>query len=185
MHKIKNVVKVYWAFFNYSPFRWVKVWMSSLLMGFNQGIGIVALVPLLQILQENTYNKDNSIMRILHTLSEYMGITISIESILFFYLSIMVVNSLLTYFSSVWQNYLQQDYTADVRNDIFGKLVDSEWTFLKSKGRNEFLHLLTSEVPKLTIMCYHLISMTCSFYYFGCISFICFCIISPFHFACF
>ncbi len=143
--------------------RWLRVWFSTLLVGFNQGVGIVALVPLLQMFEKNTYDEGNVIMRILHSITVITGVTISLESILLFYLSIMIVNSLLTYFSSIWQNDLQLDYTAEERTDIFGKLVDSQWTFLKGKGRNEFLHLLTSEVPKLTTMCYHLISITCSF----------------------
>jgi ATP-binding cassette subfamily C protein len=89
----------------------------------------------------------------------HLGISISIELIIGLYLSLILFNSLMQFANSIWQSDVQQEFTAHIRNDIFNKLIRSDWMYLSGQNRNEFSQVLTSEIPAITALNFHLLNL--------------------------
>jgi ATP-binding cassette subfamily C protein len=118
----------------------------------------VALIPLLQMLEKNSLGS-NKVFTILNEVITWLGITISIELIIGLYLALILFNALISYAKSIWQSDVQQEFTADIRKDVFSKLIRSDWIYLSGQNRNEFAHILTSEIPAITALNFHLFSL--------------------------
>jgi ATP-binding cassette subfamily C protein len=154
-----KIFKLYSSFYNFAPKRNFGILATNLFYGLNQGISIVALVPLLQMLDKTSIGGNNRIVRILESITANLGITVNIEVIICLYLILLIFNALLSYFKTIWQNDVQQDYTAEIRNTIFARLIQCDWLYLSGKNRNEFSHILTSEIPRITALNYFLLSL--------------------------
>ncbi|MBI9036370.1 MAG: ABC transporter ATP-binding protein [Bacteroidales bacterium] len=131
----------------------------NIFYGLNQGISIVVLIPLLQMLEKTSFGGENRIVRILEGITSSIGITVNIEMIICLYLFLLIFNALLSYFKTIWQSDVQQDYTAEIRGNVFSKLMRCNWLYLSGKNRNEFSHILTSEIPRITALNNYLLSL--------------------------
>ena len=158
MNTLKKILNLYSRFFHFAPGRNTGIFLTNLLYGLSQGVSIVALIPLLQMLEKNSLGS-NKIFAILNGVIGWLGITISIELIVGLYLTLILFNALISYAKSIWQSDVQQEFTADIRKDIFSKLIRSEWMYLSGQNRNEFSHILTSEIPNITALNFHLFSL--------------------------
>lgn len=158
MNNPKKILKLYSLFYRFAPRRNTGIFFTNLFYGLSQGISIVTLIPLLQILEKNSLG-NNKIFEVLNKLVSSMGITINIELIVGLYLTLIIFNSLIQYAKSIWQSDVQQEFTADIRKDIFNKLIRSDWLYLSGQNRNEFSHILTSEIPSITALNFHLLSL--------------------------
>jgi ATP-binding cassette subfamily C protein len=158
VNTLKKILNLYSRFFHFAPGRNTGIFLTNLLYGLSQGVSIVALIPLLQMLEKNSLGS-NKIFAILNGVIGWLGITISIELIVGLYLTLILFNALISYAKSIWQSDVQQEFTADIRKDIFSKLIRSEWMYLSGQNRNEFSHILTSEIPNITALNFHLFSL--------------------------
>ena len=158
MNNPQKILNLYTLFYRFSPARNIGIFLTNLLFGLSQGVGIITLVPLLQMLEKNSLGS-NRVFEVLNRLVGSLGITINIELILGLYLCLILFNSLILYAKSIWQSDVQQEYTAEIRKDIFNKLIRSDWGFLSGQNRNEFSHILTSEIPNITGLNFYLLSL--------------------------
>ena len=158
MNNLKKILNLYSLFYRFAPGRNTGIFLINILTGLSQGISIVTLIPLLQMLEKNSLG-NNKIIVLLNKLVSWMGITISIELIIGLYLVLILFNALISYAKSTWQGDVQQEFTADIRKDIFSKLIRSDWIYLSGQNRNEFSHILTSEIPGITALNYLLLSL--------------------------
>ena len=162
MNNLKKILNLYSLFYRFAPGRNTGIFLINMLTGLSQGISIVTLIPLLQMLEKNSLG-DNKIIVLLNKLVSWMGITISIELIIGLYLVLILFNALISYAKSIWQGDVQQEFTADIRKDIFSKLIRSDWIYLSGQNRNEFSHILTSEIPGITALNFLLLSLFSTF----------------------
>ena len=158
MNNLKKILSQYSLFYRFAPGRNTGIFLTNLLFGLSQGISIVALIPLLQMLEKNSLG-NNKVFSILNKVIGWLGITISIELIIVLYLIMILFNALISYMKSIWQSDVQQEFTANIRKDIFSKLIRSDWMYLSGQNRNEFSHILTSEIPNITALNFHLFSL--------------------------
>ena len=158
MNNLKKILNLYSLFYRFAPARNIGIFLTNLLYGLSQGVSIVTLIPLLQMLEKNSLG-NNKVFDVLNKLVSSMGITISIELIVALYLTLILFNSLVQYAKSIWQSDVQQEFTASIRKDIFSKLIRSNWMYLSGQNRNEFSHILTSEIPSITALNFHLFSL--------------------------
>ena len=158
MNNLKKILNLYSLFYRFAPGRNTGIFLINMLTGLSQGISIVTLIPLLQMLEKNSLG-NNKIIVLLNKLVSWMGITISIELIIGLYLVLILFNALISYAKSTWQGDVQQEFTADIRKDIFSKLIRSDWIYLSGQNRNEFSHILTSEIPAITALNFLLLSL--------------------------
>ncbi len=158
MNNLRKILNLYSLFYRFAPGRNAGIFLTNLLFGLSQGTSIVTLIPLLQMLEKNSLG-NNKIFAVLNKLTDSMGITISIELIIGLYLTLILFNALMQYTKSIWQSDVQQEFTADIRKDIFSKLIRSDWKYLSGQNRNEFSHILTSEIPAITALNFHLLSL--------------------------
>jgi ATP-binding cassette subfamily C protein len=159
MRSLQKTFKLYSSFYNFAPRRNTGILGTNIFYGLNQGISIVVLIPLLQMLDKTSLGGDNRIVRILEGITTNIGITVNIELIICLYLILLIFNALLSYFKTIWQSDVQQDYTAEIRKNIFARLIRCNWLYLSGKNRNEFSHILTSEIPRITALNHFLLSL--------------------------
>jgi ATP-binding cassette, subfamily C, bacterial len=158
MNNLKKILNLYTLFFRFAPARNTGIFLTNLFSGLSQGISIVTLIPLLQMLEKNSLG-NNKVFSVLNKLMSHLGITISIELIIGLYLVLILFNTLISYAKSIWQSDVQQEYTAHIRKDIFSKLIRSDWLYLSGQNRNEFSQVLTSEIPSITALNFNLFSL--------------------------
>jgi ATP-binding cassette subfamily C protein len=158
MHNLKKILNLYSLFYRFAPGRNTWIFLTNLLYGLSQGISIVTLIPLLQLLEKNSLG-NNKVFALLNKLISSLGITISIELIIGLYLSLILFNALIQYIKTIWQSDVQQEFTADIRKDIFSKLIRCDWKYLSGQNRNEYSHILTSEIPAITALNFHLLTL--------------------------
>ena len=158
MNNLNKISNLFSMFYRFSPARHIGIFLTTLLFGLSQGISIVTLIPLLQMLEKNSLG-NNKIFAVLNKMVSSMGINISIELIVALYLSLILFNSLVQYTKTIWQSDVQQEFTASLRKDIFSKLIRSDWMYLSGQNRNEFSHILTSEIPSITALNFHLFTL--------------------------
>lgn len=158
MNNLKKILTIYTRFFRFAPGRNAGIFLTNLLYGLSSGISIVALIPLLQMLEKNSLGS-NKVFAVLNDLIEWMGISISIELIIGLYLMLILFNAFISYSKTIWQSDVQQEFMANIRKDIFSKLIRSDWMYLSGQNRNEFSHILTSEIPNITAINFHLFSL--------------------------
>ena len=157
MIQIKKILHLYTHFYRFAPAKNTGIFLTNLLFGLSQGVSIVALIPLLQMLEKNSLGS-NKVFTVLNEVTNRLGITISIELIIGLYLALILFNAFISYAKSIWQSDVQQEFTADIRKDIFSKLIRSDWMYLSGQNRNEFAHILTSEIPAITALNFQLFS---------------------------
>ncbi|NQV02396.1 MAG: ABC transporter ATP-binding protein, partial [Bacteroidia bacterium] len=165
MTNLKKILNLYSLFYRFSPGRNTGIFLANLFYGLNQGVSIVVLIPLLQMLEKNSLG-NNKVVLLLNKLVSSMGISINIELIIGLYLVLILSNALISYAKSRWQSDVQQEFTAHIRQDIFSKLIRSDWLFLSGQHRNEFSHILTSEIPGITALNSQLLSLLSIFIIF-------------------
>ena len=158
MNNQKKILNLYSLFYRFSPGRNAGIFLTNLFYGLSQGVSIVTLIPLLQMLEKNSLG-NNKVFAVLNKLVDSLGITISIELIIGLYFSLILFNALMQYAKTIWQSDVQQEFTANIRNDIFNKLIRSDWMYLSGQNRNEFSHILTTEIPAITALNFHLLTL--------------------------
>ncbi len=158
MSNLKKILTLYSRFFGFAPGRNTGIFLTNLLYGLSSGVSIVALIPLLQMLEKNSLG-NNKVFAVLDALIGRMGLTISIELIIALYLLLILFNAFILFAKTIWQSDVQQEFMASIRKDIFSKLIRSDWMYLSGQNRNEFSHILTSEIPGITALNFHLFSL--------------------------
>ena len=153
------VIKSFRLLFQYKPGKLVLLFLLTLFLGLNQGFSIVLLVPFLQLLDVNSAETSNSLVRFFHKIVESTGLTLNLEVILITYAVLLVLIALLLYFKALYQAGYQQGFTYQIRQRLFRKIILSDWSTLNSKSKHNHLQVLTEEVPKLADYYYFYLKM--------------------------
>ena len=153
------IIKSFSLLFQYKPQKLFFLFLLTLFLGFNMGFSIVLLIPFLQLLDVNELENSNSLVRFFDSLIEQTGITLSLELILITYAILLVLIALLLYTKAIYQASYQQEFTYQIRQRLFRKIILSDWPSLNSKSKHNHLQVLTEEVPKLADYYYFYLKM--------------------------
>ena len=107
----------------YQPGKYVYLLLLTLLLGLTQGVSIVLLIPLLQLLEVSEAETSNSIARFLQKITESSGFTLSLELVLFSFAIVLGISALLTYYKSLVQAAYQQGFIYHIRKRLFKKII--------------------------------------------------------------
>lgn len=149
------IVQSFGLFFRYRPVRLVTLFLISLFLGFNQGITIVLLIPLLEMLDPaRAAASPGKWGALLHSLFGRLGLEVNLTLILLLFTFSLLAIAVLTYYQSVMQAAYQQGFSYETRRRLFRKIVACDWIFLNGKSKYNHIQILTAEIPKMTTYYY-------------------------------
>lgn len=160
MHDNRFIVKSFVHFFKYNPLKLVTLFLITLFLGFNQGITIVLLIPLLSLLDPSSAGQaTNKWTELVQSIVNSTGIHFNLTLILVIFTVSLFSVALLTYFQSTFQAAYQQEFSYQTRKRLFKKIITSEWSFLNGTSKHNHIQVLTTEIPKMTIYYYYYLSL--------------------------
>jgi ABC-type multidrug transport system, ATPase and permease components len=168
MQNSRQILHSFSYFYRNRPLRLIGVFILTLLLGLNQGISIVMLIPLLSMLDKNTpASSHNQVADWMKGIGERWNISFSLEFILICFLVLLLVIALLGYLKSQWQSEYEQQFIHTLRSRLFRKIVLSDWQHLTSKSRHTHIQILSSEIPKLSVYYFALMNLITSLILIG------------------
>ncbi|MEI6679882.1 MAG: hypothetical protein WCL21_14805 [Mariniphaga sp.] len=125
------IIRSFGVFFRHNPVRLITLFVITLVLGFNQGITIVLLNPLLGLLvPEQTSDPVNKWTELLNSIIHHIGLEVNLTLILFVFAFCLISVAILNYFQSIIQASYQQEFSYQTRKRLFKKIVTSDWSFL-------------------------------------------------------
>lgn len=155
-------------FFQHNPRRLLTLFLITLFLGFNQGISILLLIPLLNLLNPEAAQQTGG--RWVETLNRFMeqtGLGLSIGSVLLLFACCLIAIALLHYLQSVYQSSYQQAFSFEIRKRLYKKMLGADWHFLHQKSKFSHLQVLTSEIPKMSLYYYHYLGLATKIIFVG------------------
>lgn len=161
MVKDRIIRSSFGLFYRFGPRRIVGLFLITLLQSFSQGVTILLLTPLLQLLNQKNgpISSQENTERINAVLTK-LGLPLNLGIILLLFVVVLFFVALLNYFQTTGQNNYQQDFSYEMRRRLFKKIVTSDWTFLNGKSKHNHLQILTTEIPKMTTYYYYFLNLT-------------------------
>ena len=128
--------KTFVFFIKAYPLRSVFMVAALVVAGFLEGIGIVALLPLVSILTEQTGTINNSaISQIIHRIFDVLGLEVSIGPLLIFIVGAIILKAVITMLAMIQVSYTTSHVCADLRLSLLRNLLNAKWShFLGIKG---------------------------------------------------
>ncbi|MGZ4881163.1 MAG: ABC transporter ATP-binding protein [Halobacteriota archaeon] len=145
---------VAWNFFSFlmhaMPAKVVLAIALMVALSFTEGIGLLLLLPLLQLVGFDTQQTTvGSITRFTGSLFTAVGMPITLVTVLAIYVVIMSTYALLTR----WQNIMSWDVTYDLqallRERLYNAIVNTTWLFFSRNQASTFSHALTAEIERV------------------------------------
>jgi len=109
------------------PFRGLFVVLSLLLAGFFEGIGVMALLPLISILTDQTELGDGLVSQTAVKIFDFLSVELSIGPILLFISLVMVLKACMTMLAMSQVVYTSAHVCADLRRSYLRNLLKSTW----------------------------------------------------------
>jgi len=160
MSKRRFIIKSFSLFLKHRPVRICLLFITTLFLGFNQGITIVLLIPLLQLISPGKdLSGSGNWVPVLDNMLNKLDINPDIELILSVFTLSLFIMAFLTYFQSIGQASYQQDFSFAMRKRLFKKIITSDWKFLSGKSRHNHIQLLTTEIPKMATYYYYYLNL--------------------------
>jgi ATP-binding cassette subfamily C protein len=120
-------------------------------LSLTQGIGLLLLLPLLQLIGFNTgQGASSSVARYASAAFAFIGLPLTLVTVLGVYVVIMT----LYYLLNRWQNNLsyaiQYDFGTRLRQKLYTAIVGTNWLFFSRNRASTFTHALTFEVDRVS-----------------------------------
>ncbi len=141
-----------------SKFTLALVLMVSL--GFTEGVSLLLLVPLLQLVGLDA--QQGSLGRIAEFVSsvfKIIGLRPTLIAVLGFYVSIIVVHSLLKRWETSVSLSLEYEFVLRLREKLYRAIANTDWLFFARSRVSDFTHALTIEMERIGAATYYLLSL--------------------------
>jgi ATP-binding cassette subfamily C protein len=121
-------------------------------MSFTQGISLLLLLPLLQLVGFSSASQGASASIVYYAAVAFalLGLPLTLASVLAVYVAIMTLYWLFTR----WQNNLsfaiQLDFATKLRQELYSAIVKTSWLFFSRNRASTFTHALTAEVERVS-----------------------------------
>lgn len=153
------ILKSFRLLYGYHPGRYIWLLLQTLLLGISQGISIVLLIPLLQLLEVSEAESSNFVARVIQRITDATGIALSLELVLISFAVVLSLTAILSYYKSLFQAAYQEGFVYHLRKHLFKKIILSDWQLLNSVSKVGHLQVLTEEIPRLSEYFYHFIRL--------------------------
>ncbi|MCP4756488.1 MAG: ABC transporter ATP-binding protein [Proteobacteria bacterium] len=136
----------------YKTFK-IKLIVSILLMvllSLTQGIGLLMLIPLLQLVDiGQTGEAVGGIAGLIGGWTRAVGISSSLFEILCFYVGLVTANAMGQYLQSVLSSEMTHGFTRFCRNRLYASFARANWLFILKTRSGEVTYLLTSGLQRV------------------------------------
>jgi len=158
------ILRSFGLFFRYNPGRLIALFLITLFLGFNQGITVVLLIPLLELLDPAKASASpGKWSGIIHSIFDRTGLEVNLTLILIIFTLCLLLIAILNYHQSTMQAAYQQEFSYQTRKRLFKKIVTSDWTFLNRTSKHNHIQVLTTEIPKMTTYYYFYLGLATKF----------------------
>jgi len=133
--------------------RVVVLFVLMLLAGLSEGMGILLLVPLLEILQ-NGGDSRNGLIRSVVAAIQSVGLPISVVGLLTAFLLLVAFSSAIQYSRERLGATLQHALVDRLRQSCFAALLGAEWRWLAAGRKADHANMLLTDVSRVGIGLY-------------------------------
>ncbi len=131
-----------------------------LLQGLTAGIGLLMILPLLQLVGiEMASTLDARLTDSISVFFTNTGIPLTLESILVIYIIIIAITATTRYQLSVMSSTLQQNYICSLRSNLYKDLLLSRWQFIIAHKMSDFIHSLSTQVQGIGIAAHQMLTL--------------------------
>ena len=150
-------------FYGYAPSKLWVIFGLTLLLGLNQGVSVVMLIPLLSLLDRSAVpSGQGKVVEWVNETTQSLGLTLNIELILAAFVAVLVTTSLLSYFKSTLQSKYEQGFVYSIRSRLFKKVAACDWITLNAKSKHTHIQVLSNEIPKLITYYFAMVNLLSS-----------------------
>jgi len=114
------------------------------------GIGLLFILPLLQLMGLNTASGEEPITTYLVTLTNTLGIDVNFFSVISIFLSLMLFVTLIDYVVEVRGAKLKHFYTHRLRSQLYRQVLYSQWQYLSGRRLSEINHTLALQIKSMS-----------------------------------
>ncbi|MGH1376940.1 MAG: ABC transporter ATP-binding protein [Alphaproteobacteria bacterium] len=100
---------------------------ALLIAGLLEGIGVMALLPLVSIMTEQESSNEGVVFQIIHTLFNTLGLTVTIGPILIFITGLIILKSIITMFAMAQVAHASAHVCTDLRLQYLQNLFAAKW----------------------------------------------------------
>lgn len=126
---------------------------SALLVffGFTNGIlgsiGILSLIPFLTIVNGNSLDQDNPVMRFMAGIFEFFDFVPSAYNLLGIIVCIFILKAIVAFAFTYMSGYLNIKISNGLKEDFFSRSLTSKWSFLSGQKIGYMEHALLNDLP--------------------------------------
>jgi len=137
-------------FYGFAPRQQMYIFMLMLLQGFTSGVGLLFIIPLLQIVGFDMGGSASSgISDAVNQVFAILGLKSTLLTVLISYVLIISVIASLRYQLTVMTTNVQQRYISFLRNKLYRSLLHSRWQFIVQHKMSDFTHCLSGQVQAI------------------------------------
>ena len=129
--------------------------LLTALASLTEGLGLLTLVPLLQLLQGVDEGAEaGGVTAFLQSMLGSVGIPTSIESLLLLFLLLVVTRSVVLYAQTLLSARLQHQLVDGLRERVFRVLLGAEWRWVARRRRGDLISTLLNDVDRIGVGLY-------------------------------
>ncbi|MEX2535100.1 MAG: ABC transporter ATP-binding protein [Trueperaceae bacterium] len=131
---------------------WQVAWVVLMTLGITltSGIGLLMLVPLLQVAGlEVGEGSVGRLAQVAATGLGRLGLTPNVPIIIGLYLVVVSAGALLHRAHSIRTALLYQNYVMHLRRELYAAITHSRWVFFVGQKNSKFVHMLTQELERV------------------------------------
>ncbi|MEH7096695.1 ABC transporter ATP-binding protein [Neobacillus vireti] len=124
--------------------------IGMVLISLFEGIGIVLLIPLINI--SGIFNVDSNSSSILFWISQHfqkIPKSYSLTLILIFYFLLIVGHSLFQRQQTILNIRIQQGFIRQLREETYKLILQASWSFFLNKRKSDLINLMTTEISRV------------------------------------
>jgi len=121
-----------------------------ILSGMTQGVGLVMIIPLLNILGMSGKGSEiDGFTRIVTRCFQLAGLKLELFTLLAAYITIISFFSLLKRYQTVLNAEIQQGFIVYLQNHLYRSLAYADWLFIAQRKSSHLTHALTSDIQQI------------------------------------
>lgn len=129
-------------------------------VGLFEGVGLLALVPLLQLVGLDAQQGAlGGILSLFRTAFAFIGLTPTLPAVLASYVVIVSVQSVLQRWGAVVQTRLREQIVHDLRTRLYRAIAGTTWVYFSRHRASTFGQMLTQRVDRVANAAYYLLDL--------------------------
>ena len=117
-----------------------------------QGLSLILLVPLLQLVGLNVGQGFlGQIATIITTIFSSLGLQLNLLTVLILYVLVISFSAVLNRYQTLRTSDIEFQFAAHIRIRLYKAITDSNWLFLTQMKSSNYAHALTNEIERISI----------------------------------